>query len=82
MERGCYQMNKLFDYAQRYIKGMSVRDMAALKFCLCAVGTMIGLAVPKKRKKPALIMAAGVFLVTYIPLMAKFLGGLAKEEYK
>ena len=31
-------MNKLFDYAQRYIKGMSVRDMAALKFCLCAVG--------------------------------------------
>ena len=72
-------MNKLFDYAQRYMKGMSVRDMAALKFCLCAVGTMIGLAVPKKRKKPALIMAAGVCLVTCLPLMAKCFGGLATE---
>ena len=55
-------MNKLFDYAQRYIKGMSVRDMAALKFCLCAVGTMIGLAVPKKRKSLPLLWRQGCSL--------------------
>ena len=61
-------MKKLFEYANQYVQESDWKDMALLKFCLCAMGVMIGVA-----KKPALGIAAGVFTVTYIPLMSKFL---------
>jgi hypothetical protein len=47
--------------------------VAVLKFCLCSIGALIGLSVPGKHKKTAGGFAFGVFLATYIPLMADFL---------
>ena len=66
-------MNKLFENANQYMKESDWRDLALLKFCLCAVGVMIGIAVPKEKRKVPLIMAALVFVATYIPLMTKFI---------
>lgn len=65
-------MRMIFDYADQYIKQSDWKDLALLKFCLCAVGVMIGLSVPKEKKKYPLIIAAVIFAVTYVPLMAKF----------
>lgn len=69
-------MNKLFSMANRYIKTCDWKDMSLLKICLCALGTLIGLAIPARRKKLAGWLAALAFAATYIPLMKKFLTGL------
>lgn len=66
-------MNKLFEYANQYVEESDWKNLALLKCCLCAIGVMIGVAIPKKHKETAVGIAAGVFTVTYIPLMGKFL---------
>ena len=66
-------MKKLFEYANQYVQESDWKEMALLKFCLCAMGVMIGVAIPQKHKKAAVVAAAGGFIVTYIPLMSKFL---------
>ena len=66
-------MKRLFDCADRYIQSRDWKMLAGLKFCLCAIGVLLGLSVPEKHKKHAAAGAFGVFLVAYIPLMADFL---------
>ena len=66
-------MKCLFDCADHYIQARDWKMLASLKFCLCAIGVLLGLAVPGKHKKCAAAGAFGVFLATYIPLMADFL---------
>ena len=66
-------MKRLFDCADRYIQSRDWKMLAGLKFCLCAIGILLGLSVPGKHKKCAAVGAFGVFLATYIPLMADFL---------
>ena len=77
-------MKKLFAVAKDYIRNMTLWDMSFLKICLCALGTAMGLLVPKRYKKPVLLGTTAVFTVTYIPLMAKFfrilLDGLKRED--
>lgn len=67
---------KLFDYADQYIKESDWKDLALIKFCLCAMGILIGLGLSEKLvergKKIAALCAGIVFLLTYIPLMTKF----------
>lgn len=66
-------MKRLFDCANHYVQARDWKMLAYLKFCLCAIGVMLGLFVPEKHRKTALGAAAGIFLATYIPLMADFL---------
>ena len=66
-------MKRIFDCADRYVQSRDWKMVAVLKFCLCSIGAMIGLAVPGKHKRTAGSFAFGVFLATYIPLMADFL---------
>lgn len=66
-------MKRIFDCADRYVQSRDWKMIALLKFCLCSIGALLGLAVPGKHKKNAGCFAAGVFLATYIPLMADFL---------
>ncbi len=63
---------KLFTYADRYLKQSSWKDLALIKFCLCAMGVLIGLAVPRSRRRQFAFGAVVVFLTTYLPLMNKF----------
>ena len=46
--------------------------MAMLKFCLFSMGILAGMQIPPKNKKKAGILAVFIFLITYIPLMKKF----------
>lgn len=66
-------MKFLFDSADRYIARCSWKDLALIKFCLFAMGLLVGVQLPKKYRTPALAAGAAVFLVTYVPLMAKYL---------
>ena len=65
-------MKNLFQWADEYIRESDWKTLTALKFCLCAMGLLIGINLPSKAKKPVLIGAAAVFVGTYIPLMVKF----------
>ena len=73
-------MKCLFSCANQYVKESDWKDFALVKLCLCAIGVMIGLAVPKKKKKMPLLIAAIVFIATYIPLMTKFLRIVFRRE--
>ena len=73
-------MNKIFDCANSYIHERSWIMLALVKFCLCAIGLMLGLLLPEKWRKAAFISAAAVFVLTYVPLMADFFG-FAKKYY-
>ena len=66
-------MQRILDCADRYIEARDWKMVSILKFCLASIGVLLGLSIPGKNKKTAGGMAAGVFLVTYIALMADFL---------
>lgn len=65
--------SKLFEATDEYAKQSKWTDISLLKTCLCATGVMIGLSVPKEKKRPVLIGAAMVYTATSIPIMMKFL---------
>jgi hypothetical protein len=54
--------------------------MALLKFCLCAVGLMLGLCVPEEKKRSGLLAAAVVFALTYPLLMVRFLQSVLRQR--
>ena len=64
-------MKKFFEIGDKYAKQSDWTDFALVKFCLCAIGIIIGLHIPEKTKTPAERGAAVVFLATYIALMAR-----------
>lgn len=66
-------MKKLFVYADKYIEKSSWKDIAILKFCLFSMGILAGMQIPKRNKKTAGTAAVLVFVITYIPLMAKYI---------
>lgn len=73
-------MKQLFDYADKYIKQSTWKDFALLKFCLFAIGVMVGIQIPEKNKKHTRIIAAVIFTATYIPLMTKFISVIRKQD--
>lgn len=66
-------MNALFEAANQYVKESDWKDLALIKLCLFAIGVIIGVNITQKHRKAVTKAAAGVFAVTYIPLMAKFI---------
>ncbi len=73
-------MNTLLEYANAYIKRCELKDFALLKICLCAIGIIIGLSIPEKKKKCPLIAAGFVFVFSYILLMAGFFKIVLEER--
>ncbi len=73
-------MKKLFDAANRYIETSDWKLIAVLKFCLIALGMMLGMLIRPRHKKPVFLGALVVFLLTYIPLMLKFYRVFTEKE--
>lgn len=63
----------LFGFANSFVRLSDWRDFALVKFCLCALGVIVGTTLPRRMKKPALIAASIIFVATYVPLMYKFI---------
>lgn len=72
-------MKPLLDAADRYLERSSWRDIAVLKICLLALGLMIGMEIPERGRKGTRFAAAFLFVVTYIPLMTRFLSVLEES---
>lgn len=63
---------KLFQVADRYCKESNWKTLALLKICLFSIGVMVGMLIPKEKKKAVFGIGAVAFLATYLPLMDKF----------
>ncbi len=73
-------MKNIFDCADKYLQKSNWKHMAMLKFCLFSAGILAGMQIPARDKKKAGIAAGVLFLITYIPLMTKFIGVLTDKE--
>ena len=71
-------MRRLLEAGNACIAAMDWRDMALVKLCLCAMGMLLGLAVPRRGRKWAVLGATAVFVTTYIPLALRFLPHLGR----
>ncbi len=71
-------MKELFDYAKDYVKKMDAKDVTLSKFCLLALGILIGIGLPKKLRKAVMLIILLVFVIAYIPAIADFIGGLVE----
>ena len=71
-------MEKLFELTDRYMERSDWTDLALIKFCLCSMGIIIGMNIPKKKSEKVAVFSCGVFISTYIVLMAKVVS-IAKE---
>ena len=65
-------MKEICKCADAFVQKCSIKDFALLKICLCAVGIMVGLSIPEKKRKWPLMAAGLVFIFSYILIMAKF----------
>ena len=59
-------MKRLFDAADRYLRDFTWKDIAVLKFCLMALGVLLGIAVPARKKRVSAWLASLVFVGTYM----------------
>ena len=75
-------MKNLFEYANIYAKQSTWKNFALVKFCMCAIGVIIGVLLPESVRVYALVIAGVVFLVTYIPLMCGFVKLIHNENKK
>ena len=66
-------MKRLMDAVDRYLRDCTWKDISVLKVCLIALGILLGIAVPARKKKASAWAASLVFVAAYVPLMAKFL---------
>lgn len=73
-------MKNIFELGNRYANESSWKDFALLKFCLCAMGIIIGTNVTPKYKKTATIISAVVFIAAYIPLMTKLFKIILRDD--
>lgn len=72
-------MKRLFAGADEFLRESDWRDLALVKLCLFSMGLLAGLQVTERRRKRVRIAASAVFLLIYIPLMAKFLRILTEK---
>lgn len=59
--------------AKAYARQTTVVDLGLLKICLLALGLLLGVTVPRKKKLQTGVLATGVFAATILPLLNKFL---------
>lgn len=64
-------MKKILEIGNRYAAKSDWKDFALTKFCLCAMGILIGIHIPEKGKKTTAIIAGSVYCATYVILMKK-----------
>lgn len=73
-------MHRLCCRARHYLKTMDFADMAALKICLLSLGALIGLFIPSKSRKSAVLLMGLLFAGTYVPLMSRFFASLCEDS--
>ena len=73
-------MKYFLDLGNRYMQESDWKDLSLLKFCLFAMGLLIGTQVTENYKKSVIGVSLGVFIATYILLMLKLFNIMSKKE--
>lgn len=73
-------MNKWSEAVDKFLKASDWKDIAILKICVCAMGVLVGLAMPWRKKWATAWIASLVFVLAYVPLMGKFLPFLLGDK--
>lgn len=73
-------MKKLLKYGNLYAEQSDWKDFALIKSCLFCMGIMVGVHVSKEKKDIVFPCAFFVFIITYIPLMAKLFRIIAESK--
>lgn len=73
-------MERIFASADEFAAESSWKDLAVLKVCLLSLGLLAGMQLGERCKRGVKIAASAVFVLTYIPLMAKYLGILFRKR--
>lgn len=73
-------MKQFLELGNRYAAESDWKDFALVKFCLFSMGVITGTWITPKHKKAITVLAASVFVATYIPLMKKIIV-LGKEMF-
>ena len=74
--------NNIMDATDDYARQSKWTDFALLKICLAAVGAIIGLSIPKQKRKSVFWGSTILYTATSIPLMMKFLPILKRHIEK
>ena len=76
-------MKKLLSYSQDYISDMKLWEVGLLKIGMCAIGIVLGLSIPKHKKKPAIVGAGLIALGALIPvIISLFRSMLQSYQYE
>lgn len=67
-------MNRLFELGNRYVENSDWKDISLIKICLCSMGILIGVSIPRKNKRVIQAVSGTVFGATYFVLMRKVFG--------
>ncbi len=62
-------MKRLKEYLDSFIVEFDWKDITIFKICLTAFGVMIGVSLPRKKKKSILAISGAVFVVSTIVLL-------------
>ncbi len=63
---------RLFELADGFIQELHVADLAVLKFCLMALGILVGICLPRKTKRTFFFGSLMVFLITFLYLVTRW----------
>ena len=75
-------MNNLFKAADKYAGEADWKELGLLKICLLSLGMLLGMKFAPKHRKTLFGICLTMFVVTYIPLMAKFFRLLTAKDIK
>lgn len=67
-------MKKCCEFLDDYVVEFDWKDLGLFKICMCAFGVMLGISVPKGKKRPVLVVSAILFTITCIALLASLFG--------
>lgn len=71
---------KLFEKANDFCRESDWTVFALVKICLFSIGAVVGLSLPRKNKPVFYGIFGATFLLTYIPLMYRFIRSLTKSK--
>lgn len=74
-------MKKLISYSQDYIQEMKIWEVGLLKIGMCAIGVILGLSLPKHKKKPAIAGAGLIALGTLIPVVVNWFRSMLQSYH-
>ncbi|MBC5736738.1 MULTISPECIES: permease of phosphate ABC transporter [Oscillospiraceae] len=73
-------MKQLIAAGNLFLKKMDLTDMALVKLCTGSLGVLLGLRAARKHRKGAGFAAGVMFVLTLLPLLAKWINAVTNAD--